>query len=647
MNLMESGAAAFRSNRDFTESLELLADLLPVRDLTGRPGRGSADGLNPSFPSAVSGDPAVQAALARSLCSEVRRHVLLTGLRGVGKTTMVLELARRATAGEHSRLSGSRFIWIDAQNVGPEDSRACLESIIGVFRTLDAPVVLCIDGLAALLKRTQGGSNKPLLRAFIARPNLRLIGVLSTWEYLDLIGGDSDMQDLFNRIEVPEPTEKQTVEIARAHAAALESRYSITIPAHVIERSVDLTSTFILNEARPAKVIQILRQAAEDVDYERTAMDGNRSGITVDDIVRTVSRKTGIPEQTIAGHDGEVDFEAALGDAVVGQEAAVAQVANELRLIKAGLTEPGKPAAVMLFAGMTGVGKTELAKRIAELYSTSHRVQVYAMGNYTEPHSVSGIIGVPPGYVGFEEGGRLINELNSDPYSVFLLDEAEKCHPNIWKPFLNLFDEGWIADQRGIKAYGDRAIFILTTNAGDQSIAQMTENGSSSEEIVQHVKEGLSRVRHERSSQAVFPPQFLSRIKRIVVFGPLPEDAMIGITFRACQRMQRLWLQKREKRIEISREVIEAIGREAHRRNQKAHGEEGGRIVKKLVSDLIETRIQEASIADRAAYLAALSIRVELGRSPNDIEWIKPPDIEVTFSDGLSVQTAANAQANT
>jgi ATP-dependent Clp protease ATP-binding subunit ClpA len=126
---------------------------------------------------------------------------------------------------------------------------------------------------------------------------------------------------------------------------------------------------------------------------------------------------------------------------------------------------------VLLFAGMTGVGKTELAKRIAELYSTSKRLTTYAMGNFTEPHSVSGIIGVPPGYVGHEDGGRLINELNADPYSVFLLDEAEKCHPNVWKPFLNLFDEGWIMGHRGVKAHADRAIFILTTNAGDKTIA--------------------------------------------------------------------------------------------------------------------------------------------------------------------------------
>ena len=167
------------------------------------------------------------------------------------------------------------------------------------------------------------------------------------------------------------------------------------------------------------------------------------------------------------------------------------------------------------------------------------------MGNYTEPHSVSGIIGVPPGYVGHEHGGRLINELNADPYSVFLLDEAEKAHPNVWKPFLNLFDEGWIEDQRGIRAHADRAIFILTTNAGDQTIAQMARSGRSEDEISEHVKNTLSRVRHERSSQPVFTPQFLARIRRILVFAPLNESAMTGICRKQVQTMQSLWKQHR------------------------------------------------------------------------------------------------------
>ena len=334
----------------------------------------------------------------------------------------------------------------------------------------------------------------------------------------------------------------------------------------------------------------------------------------------------------MAGESDEVDFESALTAAVMGQEEAVRQTANELRLIKAGLSEPGKPAAVLLFAGMTGVGKTELAKRIAELYSTSRRLQIYSMGNFTEPHSVSGIIGVPPGYVGHEEGGRLINELNADPYSVFLLDEAEKCHPNIWKPFLNLFDEGWIVDQRGVKAYADRAIFILTTNAGERNIAQMAKSGKPREEIAEKVKQALSRVRHERSTQPVFPPQFLSRIKRTVVFNPLDEEAMIGITQRACDRMRHLWQQKREKQIDVEADLIQSIGRRAHQLNEQINGDEGGRIVRKLVSDLIESRVQDAAMEDSDSYRRCRAIRVGSPEGSIGEEGSESCLVPVTFS---------------
>ncbi|HWL08685.1 MAG TPA: AAA family ATPase, partial [Planctomicrobium sp.] len=180
---------------------------------------------------------------------------------------------------------------------------------------------------------------------------------------------------------------------------------------------------------------------------------------------------------------------------------------------------------------------------------------------------------------------------NADPYSVFLLDEAEKAHPNVWKPFLNLFDEGWIVDQRGVKATADRAIFILTTNAGDRNIAQLTRSGKSTAEVTEQVKQTLAKVRHERSSQPVFPPAFLARIGRIVVFQPLDEQAMIGIAERVCTRMQRQWEQKRQTPLTFSQDAIESTGRKGHELNQQAHGREGGRIIRKLIAEELERQV--------------------------------------------------------
>ncbi|MDB5387664.1 MAG: ATPase domain protein [Planctomycetaceae bacterium] len=154
------------------------------------------------------------------------------------------------------------------------------------------------------------------------------------------------------------------------------------------------------------------------------------NAVALDAVIGVLAHKTGVPRETINGQFRESDFEAALADVFVGQPVAVREVVTELELISAGLVEPNKSASVMMLTGMAGVGKTELAKRVTELYSSSPRLQVYSMGIFTETHSVSGIIGVPSGYVGHDEGDRLINELRANPCAVFLLDEAEKCHPN-------------------------------------------------------------------------------------------------------------------------------------------------------------------------------------------------------------------------
>ena len=334
------------------------------------------------------------------------------------------------------------------------------------------------------------------------------------------------MLELFDRIELEEPDEAVAVQIAESAARRLATQYELSITPQAIRRAVFLSSNFMLSERLPSKAVKILRQACDDLLFARTELSETRDTVDVNDVVAVTAQRTGIPPETLAGQVSDANWEGALSSAVVGQPRAVACVANELRIIKAGLTTPGKPASVLLFAGMTGVGKTELAKRLAELYSTSRRLQNYSMANFTEAHSVSGIVGVPAGYVGHEQGGRLINDLNSDPYSVFLLDEAEKAHPNVWKPFLNLFDEGWIVDQRGVKASADRAIFVLTTNAGSDEVQQMSRNNRPIEEIEQRVMAILARVRHERGAQPVFPPQFLARLKQVVVFQPLDREAM-------------------------------------------------------------------------------------------------------------------------
>lgn len=588
---------------------QMLESLLPTRDLTGEAlaGRLSPDAPDsPRWQYDVMRDRLMR--IAKALYRHKKRNVAVTGNKGVGKSTLVQELAYQAARGAFPFLARKRFLWIDCTNLGPEDSRGCLETILTAIQGKD--VVLCINGLEHLLVRPMGGSNKPLLRAAAARPQLQLVSTMSDWAFNDHLGGDVEMLEMFARVEVNEPPDEDVLAIGRVHRQRLQRIHRLEIPEPLIDRAIALTSTYVLSASQPAKSIRVLEQACQDADFCHTQLHGEDKIVSIADVVSVIAEETGIPAATITGESEQVDLNVALREAVVGQVEAVEDVAKELHMIKAGLTEPGKPATVLLFAGMTGVGKTELAKRVAELYSSSKRLQTYAMGNFTEPHTVSGIIGVPPGYVGHDQGGRLVNELNADPYSVFLLDEAEKAHPNVWKPFLNLFDEGWINDQRGVRAYADRAIFILTTNAGDNAIAQMTKQGKSNTEIADRVCQTLSKIRIERSSQPVFTPQFLSRIRRIVVFRALDQEAMHGITKKMIRRTTAQWGDKREKSLEVSEDLIQHIGEHCHHCNEQSGGKQGGRIVRKTISDIVESRIQAAAIADPEGYRKASRIIV-------------------------------------
>ncbi len=561
-------------------------------------------------------DEQILLTLSRSLY-RTEGHPLLIGDRGIGKTTILQDFARRVSSGEFPHLTNRSILWIDCSQIPSSDAEPFFSGMLQNLQH-DPTAIWCLDRFGHLLKTPDGRSLKSLLLSLLNNSGSKLIGVLSREEFVDQISQDADLLRAFNRIDIEEPDETKSLNILSHHAESFVADFELEITPEVVERTVSLTSNFMLSDRHPAKSIRVLKQVCEDLHFDRTQLGLDCHAVATSDIEHAVANETGIPVETISGDTTTSEYASTLREAVVGQDEVLSEIDRELRLIKAGLNEPAKPASVMLFAGMTGVGKTELAKRIAEIYSSSRRLNTYTMANFTEPHSVSGIIGVPPGYVGFENGGRLINELNADPYSVFLLDEAEKAHPNVWKPFLNLFDEGWIVDQRGVKAYADRAIFILTTNAGDRNIAQMSKSDKPHEEIVDFVKQALSKVRHERVSQPVFPPAFLARIGRVVVFKPLDEQAMTGIAERVCKRMQKLWLEKRGKRIEIDKDVIQALGQKAHQLNESANGREGGRIVKKLVKDHIEVKTQDAASNNDEQFRSCQAVLVSRRDSSED-----------------------------
>lgn len=467
--------------------------------------------------------------------------MLITGPTGVGTTTLVRELARRATAGELPFLRRKRLLHVDCRDVPEIESGAKLARIIAhVAGRTD--LIVCLDGLGAMLRGPGGTDHVPALRSALKERRIHLIGVLSGQEYDDLLATDHALRELTTRIDMTEPDRASARDMVRQAADALEAEFRTEVEDRAVDRAVVMSGDYILNQRLPLAAVKVLRRACEDLDYRRTQLGDTRAVVDTEDVVRVIAEVSGVPAGQIAGTGGErTDYEQALGGSVFGQQEAVEVVASELRRIKSGLAGASSgPASVMLFAGLTGTGKTELAKTVASFYSSSKRLQTYPMENFSEPHSVSGIIGSPPGYIGFERGGRLINELNADPYCVFLLDEAEKAHPEVWRPFLNLFDEGWIVDQRGVKAHGDRAIFILTSNAGQEIISRMTREGRSDEEIVSRREGSIAADREPRAGR----PCLHSRVRgayppdhRVPPAGPGRDDRHLPQTRRPTARI--------------------------------------------------------------------------------------------------------------
>jgi ATP-dependent Clp protease ATP-binding subunit ClpA len=335
-----------------------------------------------------------------------------------------------------------------------------------------------------------------------------------------------------------------------------------------------------------------------------------------------------VPEETLRGVAERSDYEQSLGEAIFGQPHVVREVAGELGLIKAGMTDPTKPASVLLFLGQTGTGKTETAKALARFYSASKRLKSYALGNCVEPHSVATIIGVPPGYVGHDQGGRLVTELNADPYGVFLLDEADKAHPDVLQPFLNLFDEGWLSDQRGVRAYAGKSIFVLTSNVGQRMIADWFAQGLSAEEVTAKVKESLPQIRHGKLDRPVFAPEFLARVKRIIVFRPLGHEAMVGIARKHVRELQRAWAAQRGKQLGVPEALVGAVAGRAHELNEKSKGKEGGRVVRRLVADWVETPLQRELTRQPDAYRMAEVVTLDFSPAASGIE----SGVRVVFS---------------
>jgi ATP-dependent Clp protease ATP-binding subunit ClpA len=481
------------------------------------------------------------------LCRRRKSNPLFVGDPGVGKTAIAEGLALRIREGKVPEvLRGTTILALDmgALIAGTKFRGQFEERLKAVLRALKRrpKAILFIDEIHTVVGAgaTSGGSMDAsnLLKPALASGALRCIGSTTHHEYKASLGRDRALARRFQCIEVGEPSIEDTVKILEGLRTHYEAHHGVTYEPESLRAATELSAKHINDRLLPDKAIDVIDEAGA---MERLRPAPERSGvITVRMIESVVARMARIPEKSVSASDRErlrtlaVDLKAVL----FGQDPAIESLASAIKLSRSGLRAPEKPIGSFLFSGPTGVGKTELARQLARALGVEFLR--FDMSEYSEQHTVSRLIGAPPGYVGFEQGGLLTDAVNRHPYSVVLLDEIEKAHPDLFNILLQVMDHATLTDNNGKKADFRNVVLILTTNAGAR---EMSERRAGFGGTGQGPDGGRARAAIERT----FTPEFRNRLDAWIAFGALTPEVIRRVVDKEVGLLQAQLAEKKVK----------------------------------------------------------------------------------------------------
>jgi ATP-dependent Clp protease ATP-binding subunit ClpA len=494
------------------------------------------------------------------LCRRRKNNPLLVGDPGVGKTAIAEGLALKITRGETPEILRKSTIFsldMGALLAGTRYRGDFEERLKAVVKELEdhADAILFIDEIHTVIGAgaTSGGAMDAsnLLKPALQGGKLRCMGSTTYKEFRQHFEKDRALSRRFQKIDVNEPTVDDSIKILMGLKPYFEKHHDLHYTKDAIKSAVELSARYIHDRKLPDKAIDVIDEAG--AAQHLLSESKRRKTIGPKEIEAVVAKIARIPPRNVSKDDAEVlrDLEVTLKRVVFGQDKAIEALSSAIKLARAGLREPEKPIGNYLFAGPTGVGKTEVAKQLADTLGVE--LLRFDMSEYMEKHAVSRLIGAPPGYVGFDQGGMLTDGVDQHPHSVLLLDEIEKAHPDVYNILLQVMDHGKLTDHNGRQVDFRNVILIMTSNAG------ATEQAKSAIGFGRDRREGEDTAAIERT----FTPEFRNRLDAVISFAPLPRQVILQVVDKFVTQLE-AQLMDRNVHIELTSDAAEWLAEKGY-----------------------------------------------------------------------------------